>query len=304
MSSLISAHASPTITVGDVSLTAILDTDLAFGVPIDEVFPGVDEDGWNDARRRYPGAFNPEGGWRYTVTCYLVRANDRLVLVDTGCGPATLAFPDFIGAPDGSLHARLAGLDVGANEIDTVVITHIHPDHVGGVLAPDAKGASPAPAFPAARYLVPALDWASWKTPEVQEGFPVPYVGDTIGPLIELEMVDLFEGEHRVTDELLLRPTPGHTPGSASLEIASNDERAILVGDVWLHPAQITEPDLGCAFDMDPEASRTSRATLAGEIAERSMTMGACHLPEPFGQIVRLDGRHHWMASTRWSDVG
>lgn len=299
MSTITGAHASPTIAVGDVSLTALLDVDIPFSAAVEQVFPGLEPHEWEAHRSRYPEAFADGGAWRYVVTCYLLRAGERRILVDTGCGSATLAFPSFIGV-GGGLHERLAALDVSAQEIDTVLITHVHPDHVGGVLAPGAG--EPAPAFPRARYLVPREDWEAWSRPEVQEAFPVPYVGDTIAPLVAAGAVDLVDGERPVAPQLTLLPTPGHTPGSSSVLIDSRGERAMLVGDVWLHPAQVTDPSLGCSFDMEPETARATRASLAERIADEGMVMGACHFPEPFGQLVRLERRHHWMPVTRWGD--
>lgn len=297
MTTATGAHAPPTITVGDASLTALLDIDVAFPLPIDQVFTGLSPEEWEAQRSRYPEAFSVDGGWRYVVTCYLLRIRDRCLLVDTGCGSAALAFPSFIEA-GGALLDRLAAIDVSPHEIDTVVITHIHPDHVGGVLASDA--AEPSPAFPRARYLLPRRDWDAWSRPDVQEAFPVAYVGDTIAPLIQMGAVDLFEDEESLSPQITLMPTPGHTPGSSSVLIDSGGERALLVGDVWLHPSQVTDPSLACAFDMDAGTAEVTRSALAERIAEEGMTMGACHFPEPFGQLVRLEGRHHWMPVVRW----
>ncbi len=297
MSTTTDAHTSPTIAVGDVSVTALLDVDLSFPLAIDQVFTGLTSEEWDVHRSRYPEAFSADGGWRYLVTCYLLRGADRCVLVDTGCGAAALAFPSFLGV-GGQLGARLAALDVSAEEVDTVVITHIHPDHVGGVLA--TGGSAPTPAFPRARYLVPRSDWEAWSRPEVQEAFPFPYVGDTIGPLMESGAVELVDGEHSLSRQLTLLPTPGHTPGSTSLLIDSGEERALLVGDLWLHPSQVNDPSLACSFDMEPETAVTTRTALAKRIADEGMVMGACHFPEPFGQLVRLEGRHHWMPVARW----
>ncbi len=299
MSTTTGAHASPTIAVGDLRVTALLDVDLPFPLAIDQVFTGLTTDEWDVHRSRYPDAFAAGGAWRYVVTCYLLRGGDRCVLVDTGCGAATLAFPSFLGIA-GQLGERLAALDVSPEEIDTVVITHIHPDHVGGVMAPDGDG--PAPAFPRARFLVPRGDWEAWSRPEVQEAFPFPYVGDTIAPLVASGAVNLVDGEHGVSPQLTLLPTPGHTPGSSSLLIDSGGERAVLVGDLWLHPSQVTDPSLACSFDMEPEIALATRAALAERITNEGMVMGACHFPEPFGQLVRLEGRHHWMPVARWGD--
>jgi len=295
------APASPTVTVGDISITALLDVDMSFPLGIDQVFTDVGAEEWEGHRARCPGAFSADGGWRYVVTCYLLRGTDRCVLVDTGCGAASLAFPTFLGV-EGQLGRRLSAIDVSPEDIDIVVITHIHPDHVGGVLT---HGDGPAErAFPRARLVVPRRDWDAWSRPEVQEAFPVPYVGDTIAPLIEAGVVDLVDGEHDVSKHLRLLPTPGHTPGSSSLLIESAGERAMLVGDVWLHPAQITDPAMKCSFDMEPDVARETRATLATRFSDEGLMIGACHFPEPFGELVRLEGRHHWMPVAHWRDKG
>jgi glyoxylase-like metal-dependent hydrolase (beta-lactamase superfamily II) len=291
------APASPTVAVGDISITALLDVDMAFPLGIDQVFTDVTAEEWEGHLARCPGAFSDEGGWRYVVTCYLLRGADGCVLVDTGCGAAWLAFPAFLGV-EGQLGRRLAAIDVSPEEIDTVVITHIHPDHVGGVLT-QGDGATER-AFPRARLVVPRSDWDAWSRPEVQDAFPVPYVGDTIAPLIEAGVVDLVDGEHDVSKHLRLLPTPGHTPGSSSLLIDSAGERALLVGDLWLHPAQVTDPAMKCSFDMEPDVARETRAALATRISDEGLMMGACHFPEPFGELVRLEGRHHWMPVAHW----
>lgn len=295
------APASPTVAVGDISITALLDVDVAFPLGIEQVFTDVTAEEWEGHRARCPGAFSHDGGWRYVVTCYLVRDADRCVLVDTGCGAASLAFPSFIGV-EGQLGRRLAAIDVSPGEIDTVVITHIHPDHVGGVLT--HEDGAVVRAFPRARLVVPRGDWEAWSRPEVQDAFPVPYVGDTIGPLVDAGVVDLVDGEHDVSPHLRLLPTPGHTPASSSLLIDSAGERALLVGDVWLHPGQVTDPGMRCSFDMEPDVARETRAALAARISDEGLVMGACHFPEPFGELVRLEGRHHWMPVARWRDRG
>ena len=295
------APASPTVAVGDISITALLDVDLPFPLGIDQVFPDVPAEEWQGHRSRCPEAFSHDGGWRYVVTCYLLRGAGRCVLVDTGCGAASLAFPTFLGV-EGQLGRRLAQMDVSPDEIDTVVITHIHRDHVGGVV--NHEDGATERTFPNARLVVPRRDWEAWSRPDVQEAFPVPYVGDTVAPLIEAGVVDLVDGEYDVAKHLRLLPTPGHTPGSSSLLIDSAGERAILVGDVWLHPAQVTDPAMACSFDMEPGTARETRAALATRISAEGLIMGAGHFHDPFGELVRLEGRHHWMPVTRWRDGG
>ena len=163
------------------------------------------------------------------------------------------------------------------------------------------RTAQPAPAFPRARLVVPRGDWEAWSRPEVQDAFPVPYVGDTIAPLIESGDVDLIEGEHSVSARLPAadaRAHPGELEPADRLGGGARDAGRRL----WLHPSQVTDPALACSFDMEPDTARKTRAALAKRIADEGMIMGACHFPEPFGQLVRLEGRHHWMPVARWRD--
>jgi glyoxylase-like metal-dependent hydrolase (beta-lactamase superfamily II) len=281
----------PSIRVGDVTITAFLDVDVDFKLPLDQVFPGIEPEAWHPFRQSYPQAFGADGGWRYVVNCYLVTTPRKTVLIDTGCGAASLAFPGFLGA-GGALRESLAASGVRPEEIDVVVITHAHPDHVGGVLDPDDPA---SPAFPRARYLVSRTDWETWRRKDVQDAFPFPYIGDTLEPLMSLGAVDLVDGEGSVGKELTLFPTPGHTPGHYSVLVTSGRESALVAGDVWLHPAQITEPGWESSFDMDAGEAVRTRSALAERVAAEGMTVGVTHFPDPLGQIVRLERRHHWM---------
>ena len=134
-----------------------------------------------------------------------------------------------------------------------MLLTHLHPDHVGGNLRDGGL------AFPRARYLVPEVDWHAFHSPEVQAHLPLSYVEETITPLERLGALELIAGEHAVTGEVSVVPAPGHTPGHAGVRIESAGERALLVADAFLHPAQVTEPDWGSRFDADLEGQRDTR---------------------------------------------
>jgi glyoxylase-like metal-dependent hydrolase (beta-lactamase superfamily II) len=290
MSSKVPAATAPSIRIGDVVVTAFVDIDVDFKLGLDQVFPGIDRESWEPFRRHHPQAFGADGGWRYMVNCYLVTTPRRSILIDTGCGAPSLAFPGFLGA-GGALRERLAAHGVRPEDVDVVLITHVHPDHVGGVL--DETGTSAA--FPRARYLVSRVDCETWRRRDVQDAFPFPYIGDTLEPLMDLGVVDLVDGEHSVGEGLTLLPTPGHTPGHHSVLITSGRETALIAGDPWLHPAQITEPGWESAFDMDAAQAVRTRSALTERVAAEGMTVGATHFPDPFGQVVRLERRYHWM---------
>jgi glyoxylase-like metal-dependent hydrolase (beta-lactamase superfamily II) len=193
-------------------------------------------------------------------------------------------------ATEGQLLPRLQRAGVGPGDVEFVILSHLHPDHVGGNF--DSSGQL---TFPNARHLVPAADWEAFHTPEVQEHFPFPYVEHAITPLESLGVLELVTGEHAVTDEVRLLPAPGHTPGHMTVCIASDGDEVLLVVDALLHPAQVTEPDWSSMFDMDPECDRATRRDLIDRLEGQEMLFAASHFPEPaFGRIARVDGRRYW----------
>ena len=143
-------------------------------------------------------------------------------------------------------------------------------------------------------------DWDTVRRPEVQQELAAiapGYVGQTLTPLESLGVLDLADGDRVISAEVTALHTPGHTPGSMSLLVASRGQRAILVGDVIGHPAQVEHPDWNVIDDMDgPHAERTRRQLL-DRIEAEGLVLSANHFPEPgFGRVVRLEGRRFWQA--------
>jgi hypothetical protein len=135
----------PTLTVGTVQVTAVCDVTADFPAPLERAFPTVEAAAWAPWRRRHPGAFSGTDRWRLRDWCFVVRARDRVVLVDTGVGGPGVPGATWIGTP-GRLPEELAAAGVEPDEIDLVVLTHLHLDHIGWNLAWD--GDRPCPRFP------------------------------------------------------------------------------------------------------------------------------------------------------------
>ena len=285
------------ITVGSVQISHLYDLVVDFPLTLDQLFPSVPAEAWEPYRRAYPDLFGPGNAWRYHAGCYLLRSRGRTILVDTGVGPSSLGMATWVGT-DGQLPDRLRAAGASPEEVETVVFTHLHPDHVGWNLQED--GGQYRPTFPRARYVAHRADWDTFRRPEVQqalEGVAGRFVEQTLAPLESLGVLELADGERVLTEEVTALHTPGHTPGSMSLLIASGGERAILVGDAIAHPAQVEHPDWGFAFDFDSETALRTRNQLLDRIEAEGLVVSACHFPEPgFGRVVRLEGRRTWQA--------
>jgi glyoxylase-like metal-dependent hydrolase (beta-lactamase superfamily II) len=285
------------MTVGNVEVAHLYDLVADMPMTLDQLFPTVPAEAWEPYRRAYPGLFGPGNAWRYHAGCYLIRSRGRTLLVDTGVGPSSLGLATWLGT-GGELPDRLRAAGVAPEDIEMVVFTHLHPDHVGWNLRRD--GGRYRPTFPRARYVAHTADWEAFHRLEVQramEGVAPGFVQETLTPLEGLGVLDLADGERGLTEEVTALHTPGHTPGSMSLLIASEGERAIIVGDAIAHPAQVEHPDWEFAFDFDGETALRTRTHLLDRIEAEGLTMTACHFPEPgFGRVVRLEGRRVWQA--------
>jgi len=271
------------IRVGNVEIMSLSDGMLEFDLC--NFFPTIDADNWKE----YESHLTPEHKVRFNLGSYLIRASGRTILVDTGLGPKPAATPD---VPWGLLMKDFEANGVRADEIDMVVMTHLHRDHVGWNLTP--QGGTYVPTFPKARYWMSAKDWEVCHEPTIQpERFP--NAPTCVWPLEQLGLVELMHGEHTITRELTAVPTPGHTPGHVSILITSQGERALVLGDAAHSPAQLQETDWVSRADMDPELTRQSRKALVDRLEREEIVVAAGHFEAPgFGRVVRLDGRRYW----------
>ena len=279
------------LSVGNVEILALHDNQSA--LPLNQTFPGVPAEAWAPYQRRYPDGFSGTDNLRVHFESYLIRSQGRTILVDTGMGSAATN-PGGVsnsGLADGRLMSELQAAGVGVGDVDTVFLTHLHFDHVGWNLT--REGGSLQPTFSRARYVVHQADWEAFKAPRDEEMFGFKYWDDTLGPLEELGQLDLLPGEQPLTSEVTAVPTPGHTPGSMSLVIVSEGHRALVLGDVFHGPAQVTETDWVFSFDMDPAIAVQTRRRMVERAEAENAMVAICHT-NGFGRVLRAEGRRYW----------
>ncbi|GII90505.1 MBL fold metallo-hydrolase [Sinosporangium siamense] len=214
---------------------------------------------------------------------FLVIADGKTVLVDTGWGPHHEP-PGGLTAPAGLL-ADMASAGVGPDDVDLVVFTHLHPDHVGWnlILDPPVR-----PRFPRARYLVPREDWLHYN---VRDDIH-PGIVEQALPLERLGVLQLIDDGHRVTSSIRAIAAPGHTPGHTVY--AAGDD-TLLLGDLAHHPDVLERTRWHQRFDWNPEEAVATREKLLDQAEREGTLVGLGHFPPPsLGHVIRKDGRRIW----------
>jgi glyoxylase-like metal-dependent hydrolase (beta-lactamase superfamily II) len=265
--------------VGEVEIIALCDGVLESSEPIEESFLGATQDTWDDAAERYPETVAPSGHWRLHVHCFALRSEGRTIVVDTGFGPVTA--PAFAWANQaGRLPVELAEAGIEAGEVDTVIITHVHDDHLGWTVFDGGRTLH----FPNARYVFQREDWdwmAASEDPEDVEIF-----AHLMKPIADLGALQLSQERLDITGELRALHAPGHTPGHQVVFVDSRGERAIVSGDTANHPLQVTAPTIVTGTDADPELAVRTRIDLLDRVEREDRLLITGHFPEPFGRIT------------------
>lgn len=275
--------AENTIRVGNVEITQLSDGMLEFD-PCN-FFPTIPEDDWAP----YDEHLTHEHKVRFNLGSYLIRAAGKTILIDTGLGPRTEEAPD---VPWGELMVDFQRHGIRPEDVDMVVMTHLHRDHVGWNLTPE--GAKFRPTFPRARYWMSRKDWDACHQPDVQPT-RFPNAPTCVWPLAELGLIEFMDGDHAITQDLTAVPTPGHTPGHVSILVTSQGQRALVLGDAAHSPVQIEQPDWVSRADMDPDLTRETRRALVERLEREEILVAAGHFEAPgYGRIVRLNDRRYW----------
>jgi len=234
-------------------------------------------------------------------TCLYIDTGQHRVLVDTGAGDlgshAAQVFPglDHSTSVTGLLLENLRASGVEPSEIDTVIITHAHPDHVGGTL--NDKGVL---VFSNAHYLISGEEWAFWNSDDATTKAP-PFMVDAARRNLEplKDRLTLVEDASEAVPGVRAIATPGHTPGHIALSVASDGERLLHISDAVLYPLHLEHPEWTPVFDMLPEQASASKRRIFDLAAEEDALVFAHHFP-PFPSVGHVrKGEQGW----RWQPI-
>jgi glyoxylase-like metal-dependent hydrolase (beta-lactamase superfamily II) len=275
--------------IGNVTITRIVE--LENPVPYHPKYPFIAE-AKPEALREMPWLFprfvTEEGHLMTSVHALLVAAPGFQLVVDTCIGndkPRRLLGKRALST--GFLQA-LADAGCPREEVQAVLCTHLHVDHVGWNTF--REGERWVPTFPNARYLFGREEYAHWQREAADELAEV--MADSVQPIVDAGLVELVEMDQRLSPEIRLLPTPGHTPGHVSVLIESQGERALITGDVLHHPCQFGRPGWSTSFDSDRAAAQTMREQLFetwSDPAEPLLIIGT-HFATPSAGRLHRDG--------------
>ena len=274
--------------VGDLTVTALNDGYLPLSFDYATRITSA------EASEMYASTFRADPP-RTTVNAFAVHTPDGVVLVDSGSGSKA-------GDTVGNVPTNLAAAGVDASDVKTILMTHLHPDHVGGLL--DAAGAA---RYPNAELVMHSDEAACWLSPDALGNAP-----DGLKPAVQMAQAatapyqtrlrTLSAGEALPGFEIV--PAPGHTPGHCGWMIHSGGERLLIWGDVVHLPGlQFANPQIGLTFDMDEEGARQTRLRLLGKAASERLLVAGMHLDFiPFGHLQKQGESYAFMPLV-WSPV-
>jgi len=276
--------------LGTIEVTVVSDGTVAF--PAETLWGDRAE----DARGLLTSTFHTPRPVELQLNTILVNTGDKLVLIDAGCGV------DKFQKTNGALLRNLAAAGYAPSDIDMILLTHAHFDHLWGIS--DHENSSLL--FPSAEFVASETEVAFWSDPELAGKLPPAQLPRVTQANLKLASprLRLIKAGAEVAPGVTAFDTAGHTPGHISVHISSGSEEMLLAGDVVFDSeVSFLHPEWPFGFDLDvPLATKARLAFLDRAAADRTL-VGSYHLPFPgFGHVVREGSGYHWLpADWQWT---
>ncbi len=275
--------------IGDVEIWRILELEGPFLTP-DKLFPNAGPDVAKIIETHAPGSVaKGTGSFILPVQGFLMKTPSHVILVDGCIGnhKNNPSIPSWHQRNDGRFMAALTAAGIGPEDVDYMLCTHLHVDHVGwNTQLLDGRW---VPTFPNAKYLFPEADNEAFGAEGDVKVRSTSYA-ESVLPVIAAGQAEMVGPDHKLGEYVTLLPTPGHTPGHVSILIKSGDAEAMITGDAIHTSAQCWHPDWHFKFDQDPEMAQTSRKWLLEQASEANWRVLGSHFRLPSIGRIKANG--------------
>src|ERR1700736_720193 len=283
------------ITLQDITIHPVVEQQGPFFDAL-EFFPTLTKDLLDENRSWLePGFIDPASGKLVLcVQSFVIKTPHHNILVDSCVGndKPRPARPLWNMMKSDRFENSLAAAGLGVNDIDFVMCTHMHVDHVGWNTR--LENGRWVPTFPKAKYVFADRELAFWTEKERADPGKQPWIVDSVLPIVEAGRQEVVTSHHELSDIVKLMPTPGHTIDHYSVQVGKAGADAVIGGDMIHSPLQARYPDLGMMADYDSKQAGESRQNLLARICDTPTLLCTAHFPSPsFGHIVaRRDSFH------------
>lgn len=239
-----------------------------------------------------------DNGVQTAVNGFLINTGKNLMLVDTGAAKC-------FGPTLGNIQDNLKAAGYTPEQVDSVLLTHLHPDHACGLLTADGKAA-----YPNATLFVPKGDADYWlssaeqaKAPEAKRGM-FSMSQKAVAPYTAAQHVQYFSPDSKLPEGIVVVPSNGHTPGHTSYMLSSKGQNLLVWGDiVHSHSVQFSQPEVAIEFDSDSAKAIETRKKLFAEAAKDKLWVAGAHLPFPGIGHVRSEGQGYVWVPTEFGPI-
>ena len=276
------------VTMGDITIHRVVEQEQPVFVA-KEFFPSLSPELMQENLSWLtPKFIDASGNLVLCIQSYVVKTPQHTILIDTCVGnhKERPTRPFWHQLTSDRYEKNLAAAGVGVGDIDYVMCTHLHPDHVGWNTRLD--NGRWVPTFPKAKYLFADRELEFWAQKEKDNPAGFPWITDSVLPIVQAKRVELVKSDHRLNELIELIPTPGHSIDHFSVLAGKAGQDAFFTGDMIHSPIQARYPELGMFADYDSKQAGVSRRTVLERFCDTSTLMCMAHFPSPsMGRIAR-----------------
>jgi glyoxylase-like metal-dependent hydrolase (beta-lactamase superfamily II) len=274
------------LTVGDLTIHRIIEQETSF-LPALEVLPGLTPELLAENRPwlRQAGAIDADDVLILCFQSYIVKTPHHTILVDSCIGnDKPRARPKWNMKTDDAYMRALGAAGFSVGDIDFVMCTHLHVDHIGWNTR--LENGRWVPTFPNARYVFGKSELDYWT--EQNARMPIPQFIDSVLPIVEANRGEIVHDGYGIGDHVRILPTPGHTPGHVAFTFGRGKDDAVVTGDLMHTPLQLRYPEMSFKFDIDPAQAAVTRRDFLERYCDTETLCCTAHFPSPsMGKIKR-----------------